>query len=102
MPSAKMDSDTAAISRRYSRIRNGASTRQPPASRTGCWISNCVLTDRWSPINKVGVQRFSVLGVGEVRLPAILEGACAFAEIGGDEQRHLALGFAADRGLELG
>ena len=29
MPLAKIDSDTAVISRRYSRNRNGASTRQP-------------------------------------------------------------------------
>ena len=30
MPSAKIDSVTAAISSRYSRTRKGASTRQPP------------------------------------------------------------------------
>ena len=36
MPSAKIASDTAVISRRYSRNRNGASTRQRPASTTGC------------------------------------------------------------------
>ncbi len=30
MPSAKIDNVTAAISNRYSRMRKGASTRQPP------------------------------------------------------------------------
>ena len=44
MPSAKIDSETAVISRRYSRTRKGASTRQPPVLPTGRSMSNCVLT----------------------------------------------------------
>ena len=44
MPSAKIEMDSAPISRRYSRNRNGASTRQPPVTCTGCSTSNCVLT----------------------------------------------------------
>src|SRR5690242_5816099 len=107
MPSAKIDSDTAAISRRYSRNLKGASTRQPPASRTGCSISNCVLTTRWWRSDGGRVHRFSGRrdrrngaiyshffartwvwarvaqeSVGEVRRPALLEGARAFAEVG--------------------
>ncbi len=58
MPSAKIDSDTAAIRRRYSRNRNGASTRQPPGA-TGGWKSNCVLTYRWSRTHGRRVERFS-------------------------------------------
>ena len=68
MPSAKIDSDTAAINSRYSRYRNGASTRQP-AGATGCSesdrallrpVSYCVLTDRWLPTTPHRVERFSV------------------------------------------
>src|SRR5262245_41123319 len=61
MPSAKIDRDTAAISRRYSRNLKGASTRQPPAATTGCSMSNCVLTIRWLRIDGARVHRFSAL-----------------------------------------
>src|SRR4051812_9719893 len=61
MPSAKIDKDTAAISRRYSRTLKGASTRQPPASTTGCSISNCVLTTRWLRTGRSRVHRISAL-----------------------------------------
>jgi hypothetical protein len=47
MPSAKIEIDKAPINNRYSRDRNGASTRQPPVICTGCWKSNCVLTQSW-------------------------------------------------------
>ena len=56
------DSDTAAISRRYSRNWNGASTRQPPGTR--CCARLRLMVDLRAHLSMVaesspGVQRFS-------------------------------------------
>src|SRR5687768_5486351 len=106
MPSAKIERDTAAMSRRYSRILNGASTRQPPALATGCWISNCVLTPsmvhdglRSSPTIFSPRARS---GVGECRATALLERLGAFLEIVRHQQLQLALRLALERRIELG
>lgn len=59
MPSAKIDSETAAINSRYSRTANGASTRHRPAPRAGFWSRVGVLISRWSSTESASVQRFS-------------------------------------------
>ena len=85
-----------------------------PASTTGCSMSNCVLTRRWSPTGHARVQRISRAeidemarrtrtfapkrefgrrgssGVGEHGGPALLEGLDALAEVVRLEQRRLA------------
>src|SRR5690606_39945182 len=59
MPSAKIVIATAVISRRYSRMRNGASTRHPPDVPADGSMSYCVLTQRWWPTVPRSVQCFS-------------------------------------------
>src|SRR4051794_6005836 len=106
MPSAKIDSDTAVISRRYSRDRKGASTRHRPASATGFSMSICVLTplmvaDRPWPRPPNFALALS-LRVGEAGRASFLEGFDALAIVGAPQQRRLSGVFALECAFEFG